>query len=237
MLIHPYDKTTLFLKRVANFLGESKYVNSHYFQVKCSDRSHLECLQRVNSLPDEALIVFMGHGRSDALIGSKSDDYGLGLISDEAVSAFPEKYYYKERFIENDTLKYFAKKRFLSLSCNSNGKIGKMAIQNGVSGFIGFGDLPSSIDELEDIISNDILARVSKERVIGILKGYLVFVLKMTIETMIIHGYNFSDIPRLVRMIVNKLVIKEVSNKRKHLEKEVILLVLQNFKSNISYSK
>lgn len=208
LLIHPYDRTTLFLDRIKNNLVSEFDSDVHYFSIKPNDASHTRCLEKIKSHSSNGIIIFLGHGRSDKLYGSKGDFYGNGeAVSPEAINENPEKYYYNDNFINNDNIEIFKDKKVFCLACNSNDKIGEYAKEKGVKVFFGFGFIPTSEGEFRErgeSVSGDVVVKMKTE-LNYIIKKCLVYCIsnKMTFESLL-DLIDFSTKQRIMSILKNK---------------------------------
>tara|TARA_B100000378_G_C18055986_1_gene414412 strand:+ start:5116 stop:5601 length:486 start_codon:yes stop_codon:yes gene_type:complete len=143
LVVHPYDKSTIFLNRIKNHINVNFPENLHYFSVKPNEASHIKCLEIVKNFSNDGLIFFMGHGKSNCLYGAKGDYYGT-LKNNDLEAQDPDKYYYEDNYITKQNIDVFDKKKVIALTCNSNAQVGKISIDNGAKVFMGFGDLPTS---------------------------------------------------------------------------------------------
>lgn len=126
MIVYPQDETTDFLQGIPNFLSDLHGKESFIYQrLGFSDREHLSCIEAIESLSHNSLVVFLGHGRSDALLGAI--------------------HYERFDFITQDKLHIFNQKKVFFLSCRSS----ELLQGQGIEG-IGFGHLLSSPTELND---------------------------------------------------------------------------------------
>lgn len=127
MLVYPKDETTDFLKGIPDFLfnlhGEESFI---YQRLGFSVKEHRECIEAIERLSHNSLVVFLGHGRSDALLGAMD--------------------YERFDFVTQDKLHIFQQKKVFFLSCRSS----ELLQDQGIEG-IGFGHLLSSPSELNDI--------------------------------------------------------------------------------------
>ncbi len=159
LIIHPHDKTTQFLESINNNLQPEFSNDIQYFRIETNDNSHKQCLERIKEHPSNGIIIFLGHGRSDALYGSKGDEYSPSLEWEE-IAAFPDLYYFNESFISKSNADVFYEKKVFCLACNSNNKIAEYAIDKGAISFLGFGDIPTSSEEFSiDGTTNVIINR------------------------------------------------------------------------------
>mgnify|MGYP000364058611 CR=1 FL=1 len=128
--IHPVDKTTSFLSdiysKVISVIGEENVCVFDFNSATCQEN-----FDKIKSLPDDSLIVFLGHGRNDRL-------YGVEDESDEA-------------FVEVNKMWVFDDKSLFALACHSSQLLQGSHHKTRIKHSIGFGDLPTSSEEIENI--------------------------------------------------------------------------------------
>lgn len=159
LIIHPYDKTTIFLEDIYNTLltEMSEYIS--VFKIEPTYNSHSKALREIKEAKYET-IIFMGHGRSYSLFGAKGDHYSEELEVTDIEMNSNSYLFYEEQFIHHYNIHHFENKKVFCLSCRSSDMIGNWAISIGnAKVFIGFGSIPTDeIDykENEVITPNDI---------------------------------------------------------------------------------
>lgn len=209
LIVHPNDKTTSFLNRIKSHLITGFEQQIHHFNVKCTDESHNQCLDRIAKHPPSGLIIFLGHGRTDKLYGSKGDSYGT-LASPDAISENPEKYYYNDNFINESNIDVFANKKVFCLACNSNNKIANHAFDKGVETFMGFGDIPTSnqefIDDGLNTVSNDIVQAMKTE---------LNVIMKTSLLYSISKSSSFEHLKEVIEFLINKKIAEYLVERKK----------------------
>ncbi|XLS29644.1 hypothetical protein ACJD0Z_02215 [Flavobacteriaceae bacterium M23B6Z8] len=231
LIIHPYDKSTSFLERIKNHLQAEFEESVHYFNIKPNKASHNHCLETIKDFSENGLLLFMGHGKSNCLYGAKGDYYGT--LENELVKAEePEKYFYEDNFINPQNIKVFSGKKIISLSCNSNGQIGRFSIENGAKIFLGFGDLPTSIEELKEQ-GEESKSGVSLAKIEQALKTEINDIIKKSVRIGILKGYSFSELVELMYFITNQKISHYLVNQKKVSERKVIANYLYTFKKDI----
>lgn len=202
LIIHPNDKTTSFLNRIKNYLVEKFEDRIHHFNIYPNDDSHKTCLDRIRNHPSDGLIIFLGHGRTDKLYGSKGDLYhNKDLVSPDAIEEDPSKYYFNDNFINEENIDVFSDKRVFCLACNSNNKISTFASDKGVNTFFGFGNIPTSRAEFEE----DGIKNVSNDMV-KFMKSELNLIIKKGLEYGISNNYNFRQLMDIIHLIINQRI-------------------------------
>ena len=193
LCIFPNDSTTMFLNEIVGTLEKAFSGILTCIRIEPTIDAHNECLTLISNEPDDSLILFLGHGQSDKLFGASSEGQ-----SDE-YKVFKEK-----GFIHGDNISVFANKKVISLSCNSNETIGKDAITQKCTSFIGFGNIPTDwiieIDEYSQIKSKDI----------DYFNEILCIIVANSIIYSIQHGFTFAQFEKLFKIIVNKEIIEKL---------------------------
>lgn len=227
LVVHPYDKTTVFLDRVKNHIINSFKDDVHHFNIQPNDQSHAECLEKISKHPENGVIIFLGHGRSDTLYGSKGDKYET-LFNDDPELKTSYEYYYNDNFINIETTGVFYGKKVFCLACNSNGKIAESAIENGAKTFLGFGPIPTSKVEFKDDgiidVSNDLVRAMKTE---------LNFTIKRSIEYSITHSFNFEQLKNILHFLINQRITEYLITKKKFKDRYLLADYLYQLKKGI----
>lgn len=226
LCIYPDDHSTKFLDRIQNHLKIRFGDNFHCFKIKPNDLSHKTCLERLVNSIDERFILFLGHGGSDYLFGSTSRSVVLsesaGLYED-IVEDFSE-----ERFISRHNVGVFKGKKVFCLSCDSSEELGNLAIQEGAKVFIGFGKIPSDINEVEEDRK-----KFPLHSIISKFKGEIVWIVKSSLVYSINQNYNFYQLADTIKLFSNHR-INEIILQHKGLKSRRLLAdYLFNFKDGM----
>ena len=227
-VIHPYDKTTTSLKEISDFLHEKLGDVVDYYEISANDYSHRDCLEKLESKDENNLIIFMGHGRSDSLYGARGDNFeAADFISIEAIDENPNLYYKNESFICSETTTIFNNKKVFCLSCRSNEHIATTAISNEAISFLGFGEIPSSFEEIQNVdktILEDISEIVNKE---------IIYIIKKSLMFSIVNNYNFEQLCNLIKFVSQQRISDYLVNQKTNHNRYNIANILYNFKSNV----
>lgn len=210
LIIHPLDNTTKALCKIKNHIASLYPEKTHIFNIHPNDASHDKCLECIYNHPKDGLIIFLGHGRSDKLYGSKGNLYeNKPFVSSDAIAEFPEKYYYNDQFINPSNYDIFNNKKIFCLACNSN-ELGKKLIDNGAMSFIGFGDLPTSHSEFtkKNIAASDHL--------IASMKGEINYIVKRGLSHALYTNYNFEGLRNILQFITTQRIVNVLSTKVKY---------------------
>lgn len=226
LIIHPEDDTTDFLKKLSNSIKILHPAITHVFNIHSNDASHDLGLKAIKEHPDNGLIIFLGHGRSDSLYGSKGKYFeSRDLASQDAISEHPELYYYKERFIDSSNYDIFRNKKLFCLACNSN-LLGKELLKSGVASFIGFGDLPTSKGEFEkEGVENASLHLIAK------MKGEITSIMKRSLVHAIEHNYNFQQLFDIIQFVIMQSISRLSLTEDRF--KIILIAQLQNISRNM----
>ncbi len=226
LIIHPYDKTTTFLDRIKNHLQYNFKKDVHYFSIKPNETSHDICIDNIRNLSPKGFIIFIGHGRSDKLYGSKGDDYS-SFISSIPLSEISEQYYYNDNFINETNVQVFKEKKVFCLTCNSNDKIGKLAVERGARAFLGFGDIPTSLFEFEE------KGVKVGENVISFMKTELNYIIKTALEYCIKKNSSFEDLQNIITFLANQRITSILINQKSFKERYILTDYLYYLKKEI----
>ena len=231
LIVHPYDKSTSFLERIKNHLQVEFPDILHYFSIKPNEDSHTQCLKTIRDFSRNGLLLFMGHGKSNCLYGAKGDYYGT--LENELVKVEdPDKYFYKDNFINKQNIEVFNGKKIISLSCNSNGQLGRNSVDNGAKVFLGFGDLPTSIEELKEK-GVESKSGVSLGKIEQALKTEINDIIKKSIGLGIVKQFSFRELVDLIYFVTNQKITHYLVNQKKVSERKLIANYLYTFKKEI----
>jgi hypothetical protein len=189
IIIHPKDTSTDFLTQIVDNL----FVEYILQRPNATIIEHKRVLSAIQECANE-LILFMGHGQSDSLHGAK------GTEDDRAFEA------YRKNFVNKDNISTFTSKIIISLSCNSNEKIGKFAIDAGVSTFVGFGYIPTDwiieVEENHQVTSDEI----------DFFRSILVHIFSNAINYSLFHNFSIAQFERIFKVITNQKILELLSS-------------------------
>lgn len=230
LIIHPYDKTTLFLNELKNHLANKFEDIITIINVETNESSHIKCLETINAFPEDGLIIFLGHGRSDSLAGSKGDWFtpnaGLEEIANE-----PDLFYFKETFIGKNNISVFKDKKVFCLSCRSAEKVADYSAQNGVKCFLGFGNIPTSEFEFIEEVTVDVVKAMQIE---------LNYIIKTSLSICIEKELTFENLIEHIRFITNQRITNILVNQKDFDERYLLvdyLYYLKKEAKTIGFSK
>lgn len=164
-IICPQDPTIRCVERQGRRLDRWLDEASRIYVVLPNENSKNKCLNLIRIWDSSDLIVFMGHGRSDALIGSRGRLFDMEG-GDDALDKKSEDYYNDERFIDEENYSLFSGKSIVIFACESD-LLAKRLVEAGAKSVLGFGKMPTSRIELEqdahitERISNTMIAYIN----------------------------------------------------------------------------
>ncbi len=207
----------MFLNRIQNHLKRALVEVFHCYKVKPNQESHDACLERLRTLSDEELILFLGHGRSDRL-------YGANSHTDFFASPYFD--YENDNFINKDNIDVFVGKKVFCLSCNSADGLGKVAVQKGAKAFIGFGDIPTDNEILPELGTklNLLIARF---------KGEVNWIVKTSLVFSIRNNSTFFQLVDTVRLLANFRINEIILGNQGLRQRRLLADYLFNFKENM----
>lgn len=230
LIIHPKDNTTRFLNRIKNHLINNFQSTVHHFNIQYSELSHNQCLSSIKVLSKGSTVIFLGHGRSNSLYGSKAPYYDNSLVSSEAMLESPNKFFGKETFIDINNIDVFRDLNVFCLACNSNAQIAKSAISKGTICYIGFGDIPTSTEELDKSIKQH---NVSLNKIISNIKTEINYIIKKSLEISIRNNNDFEQLFHLIRFISNQRISFILTQKKFLKERYIIADYIYFFKNEM----
>lgn len=211
LCIYPYDKTTKFLEnKILNPLITYLKDEIEIINISPNKESHKLCLEKIRKSVDD-VIFFFGHGKSDCLYGAIGDKARLvddKSLSKEAISD-NENYYSNESFINKDNINIFKNKVVFCLSCNSNEKLGKWAIDSGCITFVGFGDIPTEWYKEDNI----------NQRETPIFKGRFNRIILNSLLHSIRKQDSIYDLVEMIKLNANREIFDLLKNTHKKQKK------------------
>jgi hypothetical protein len=200
--VYPTDITTEFLLEIPTRIKNKYGLDAvQVIKVIPSDESYKSSLVEIENIPDNSIIVFMGHGQSDKLWGAENE-------------SFPKK-----PLIRQSDAKIFNNKYLFLLACNSNEFLRGCYLYSKIKSSIGFGSLPTDIEEIAS--SKRLKELEIDNEVIKLNKQILIELVSKSFCDMIDENLTFTDFYfRLTLRIQKKissllLTDKKNSNNRK----------------------
>ena len=150
LLIYPKDPTIRRIERHGQRIARILMDVTKRIVIRPADSSKTQAHVAIKGTDTSDLIVFMGHGRSDALFGARGNRYAQAEYADyRIVEEKPELYYNDENFIDGSTYKLLTDRKAVCFACVSN-QLGEILVKQGSKAVLGFGKLPTTKAELEE---------------------------------------------------------------------------------------
>jgi hypothetical protein len=188
LFIFPSDRSTAFLQSIIK--STQKFAELEIHQPIATIESHEACIEVIQHTNAD-LIIFMGHGHSDKLLGAACTDNSDRLYRE----------YRQNGFINKQNLAIFAGKQVIAFSCDSNDKIGKVAIEKGAQVFVGFGYIPTDWD-----MEVETYPKLPVEEV-EIFNTALVDIFSHAVNYSITNSFTFQQFEKVFKVIVHKKIL------------------------------
>lgn len=190
LIIHPLDRSTKRLGTVASHLHRV-LPDNRLFIVHPNDVSKKECHQAITECLESDLIIFLGHGRSDALYGAQATHY-TAFAPNPMDEIDAELFnYYDEHFIDKTTYSLFKGKKFIAYGCKTS-SLAKKLLDAGATVMLGFGAIPTSKEEFKDMHID------APNILVAHMKGAITRILKNGIPRAIINQNSFAGLYRIL---------------------------------------
>lgn len=188
LFVFPSDRSTAFLQSIIN--NAQKFAALEIQQPIATVESHKICIEVIKNTNAD-LIIFMGHGYSDKLLGA--------TCTENSDTSYRE--YHKNGFINEKNLAIFADKKVIAFSCNSNDKIGKLAIAKRAKVFVGFGYIPTDWDMEAETHPTLTVQDVE------IFNDALVDIFSRAVNYAIVNSFKYQQFEKAFKIIVHKKMI------------------------------
>ena len=150
LLVYPHDPTIPRIARHGRRLAKRLPCITVEKVLMPKDASKTVAHHAIRDCGGDDLIVFMGHGRSDALFGARGKHYTQADYADYRVlEEHPEDYYNDEDFITEATYRLLEGKKVVIFACVSN-ELGEKLVDAGTRTVLGYGKLPTTKTEFEE---------------------------------------------------------------------------------------
>lgn len=206
-VINPIDPTIKCLRRLAKNLDtKTKHVELLFVYPGVPSKENAHHI--ISKMPSGTSIIFMGHGRSDALFGSKGIHWNAMIESEDP--DLPVKYFNDENFINKDTFGLLSEKRLVLFACNSVG-LGEKLIDYGASVVLGFTRLPTTEDEFLD----DWHIQASNH-MIAAMNGCLNIAFRNAMVEACNNHLTFAQIESLMRMELQRQIVDVLTSRARY---------------------
>lgn len=221
--IYPLDKScsNSFLNRIHTFETRKLGDDWHCFKVHFSDEEHEKSINAAN---ESHFVLFMGHGGDTQLHGA-CGKYGE-FTTESTAAKENHDFYDRGVFIDASNIGRFQNKIFFCFSCNSNKSstksLSRLAIENGVQTFVGFGNIPT--DYIKEV-------KFSK-RCIALYKGKIIKILKYAIYYAVESDETVDGLVQIIKLLTTK-EIQSLRQQRPFHDKDAVVCQLYKFKNEI----
>lgn len=206
-VINPIDPTIKSLRRLAKSLvAKTKHIGVLFVYPGVPSKEYAH--QVISKMSPDTSIIFMGHGRSDALFGSKGIHWNA-MIEREDTDA-PIEYYNDENFIDKNTFRLLSEKRLVLFACNSV-DFGKKLIEHGASVALGFDRLPTTKDEFLDDWNIQ-----ASDHLIAAMNGCLNIAFRYTMVKACNNHLTFAQIESLLRMELQQQIVDVLTSRARY---------------------
>lgn len=214
-IVYPYDSTTKFLLEIPNILQQKHGNVFTVINIEASDSSYAKGLELISKIPDDSLVLFMGHGQSDFLYGADSHEFE------------------KKKFIGKSEIKIFSNKFLFSLSCNSNDFLHSTFSFSNIIGSIGFGSLPTEMIEVEN--NNKLKQQGINEAIITNYKNILVELVAASFCDMIERRLTFYELSNYFLLRLNKKISQVILDDIKNIDNRILANLLSQMKAEMVF--
>lgn len=207
--IHALDETTSFL----NIFKE--YFRKNFFTIEPNEKSVAESIEFLKQIPDDSLVIFLGHGHSRGLYTPEDNDF--------------KKYTFIDSINGNEL---FNNKNIILLSCRSS-EFGARIIN--ANQFIGFGNIISSVEEIaiEAELESGIYRDLDTNDIKYFNDTYCIAIIN-ALKNLEKGLYAFNQIPKLIEFFVNQQINATLLNKELKNRVEIAKLLFE-FRNEMIY--
>ena len=223
-LVHPIDPTIKRLRRIVKYVIRHTEMTETLL-ISPGDAHKKYAHKKIEEQSDEDFIVFLGHGRSDALFGSKGIHW-TAEVSSEAQAENPQEFYNDENFISSATYHLLNNKKMFCFACNSV-QFGKNLEKHGVKMvLLGFDKLPTTSEEFQD----DWGITVSKH-MLAATKGCLNVAVRQCVIAAEEEHREFGELEEMMKFELQKQISYLLSSKARY--RYQLANVLATIKANV----
>lgn len=206
LIVHSLDDSTEFL----SVFKEAFEV--YYFAIKSNKQEEIDKVHtKIKELNDDDIFIFLGHGASYGLFAPSSTDIKI--------------------FDKNSANEMFEGKNIVLLSCKSSDFIGELSTYKRI---IGFGDIPSSMNEIiveRNIVGNQ--RNVNEEDIKRYNKCYTNSIIN-ALKLLFHNKITFSELTKYIEFFLNKEIISILEDKSKENRKDLAKLLFE-FKNEMVF--
>ncbi len=190
-IIISIDPSTQFLFGIVNRL-KSNGIDFELTEIHPNEYSYVKAFKRISEFKNNSVIFFFGHGQSNQLYGGESLD------------SFP-----KRAIIKLNEMNIFQEKYLFLLACDSASLIKSTFRQSKIIKSIGFGGLPTSIEEVE----ND--KRLSAEGISEhTIEEFKIEIVATVSSALISHHNDFNRLKDYLTLLIDQRINNAVLVKK-----------------------
>lgn len=186
--VHALDETTIFLN-----VFQKEFRNNFYI-IEPNKKSVEESIIFISKIPDNAIVLFLGHGQSTGLYTPQTKEFQ------------------KEIFINSTNgNSLFKNKKVILLSCNSNQFIVRL---QGFESILGFGNIISSMSEVSveaETITGSY--RNVKQHDIDCFNSSYCDAIIQALKLLKSNSIKFEEIPKIIEFSLNQKITNLLLNK------------------------
>lgn len=215
-IIFPQDRTTAFLRSIITHLNKTHAPNSfNLIEVHPSDESYAKSFELMCQIPNDSIVLFMGHGQPEILYGAESDSFK------------------KKPLVKKVDMKVFRGKYLFSLSCNSTELLRATFSQAGFINSIGFGSLPTEMTEVEN--NKKLKEQGITESVIKRYKDILIELVSLSLSDLILKKHTFSELSNYFTLRLNKKISEVILEDKTSKENRLLSNLLFQMRSEMIF--
>ena len=182
-IIISIDPSTQFLFEIINNLKKSG-LEFKVLEIHPNEESYAKTLEEISSLEKKSKIIFLGHGQSNQLYGG------------ESLNLFPKK-----AFVKLTEMNIFQEQNLFLLACDSASLIKSSFRQSRVIKSIGFGGLPTSLEEVEK--DKKLSAEGISEQTIEDFKNEIVNTVSIALA---LHHKDFNRLSDYLTLLIDQRI-------------------------------
>lgn len=206
-VITPLDPTLKSVTRLGYRI--SVRTHSHFYKIHPGDNNKNAARSHIGSLPNRSIVIFLGHGRSDALFGSKGKNWNAAdFISSDARVEDENAYYNDESFIDSSCFSLFKYKILICFTCNSS-TLAYSLLHEGAFSILGFDIIPSTRNE---IVEQCKIAQPSSH-LIAAVNGYINMAMLQCLELSYSRKLEIGEIEQLLKTEFQLAIMRVLSSK------------------------
>ena len=206
-VITPLDPTLKSVTRLGYRI--SVKTHSHLYKIHPGDDCKKAARTYIDKLPNGSIVIFLGHGRSDALFGSKGKKWNAAdFVSSDAIAEDAKTYYNDEKFIDSSCFSQFKYKTLICFTCNSS-TLAESLLQNGAISILGFDIIPSTRKE---IVEQCKIAQPNSH-LISAVNGYINMAMLQCLDLSYSRKLEMGEIEQLLKTEFQLATMRVLSTK------------------------